>query len=191
MGLEIGLKKYCRKIATYRQTQSNAQPEKNGQTALPKFGEAAADVPPLLKRRASMPPLRQPPLLLSPIAGEMAASVSSLPPWEKSDAADFRSGSSPPRSGVWKLTTAKKASRGHDDEQPSPHHCGFRRRRTSSPRPPQPTRHQHNLPADHPGRCSGARARGALTRSRFRPKVRNRDFAAGGRWALRQHPAAP
>ena len=65
------------------------------------------------------------------------------------------------------------------------HHRRFRRRRflrrrTSSPRPPQPTRHQRNLPADHPGSCGGARSRGLLTRSPFPGELRNRDFAAGG-----------
>ena len=82
--------------------------------------------------------------------------------------------------------------------QPSaicPHRRGFRRRRflcrrTSSPRPPQPTRHQRNLPADHPGSCGGAWSRGLLTRSPFPGEVRNRDFAAGGRRALPQHQAA-
>ena len=81
------------------------------------------------------------------------------------------------------------------DVQPPPicpHRRGFRRRwflrrRTSSPRPPQPTRHQRNLPADHPGSCGTAWSRGLLTRSPFPGEVRNRDFAAGGRRALPQH----
>ena len=79
------------------------------------------------------------------------------------------------------------------DVQPPPicpHRRGFRRRRTSSPRPPQPTRYQHNLPADHPGSCGAAWSRGLLTRSPFPGEVRNRDFAAGGRRALPQHLAA-
>ena len=59
----------------------------------------------------------------------------------------------------------------------------FRCRRTSSPRPPQPTGHQHNLPTDHPGSCGGARSRGLLTQSPFPGELRNRDFAAGGRRA--------
>ena len=76
-----------------------------------------------------------------------------------------------------------------------PHRRGFRRRRflcrrTSSPRPPQPTRHQRNLPADHPGSCGGAWSRGLLTRSPFPEEVRNCDFADGGRRALPQHLAA-
>ena len=76
-----------------------------------------------------------------------------------------------------------------------PHCRGFRRRwflhrRTLSPHPPQPTRHQRNLPADHPGSCGGAWSWGLLTRSPFPGEVRNRDFAAGGRRALPQHLAA-
>ena len=60
----------------------------------------------------------------------------------------------------------------------------FRHRRVPSPpRPHQPTRHQHNLPADHPGSCGGAWPRGLLTRSPFPGELRNRDFAAGGRRA--------
>ena len=76
-----------------------------------------------------------------------------------------------------------------------PHRRGFRRRRflrrrTSSPRPPQHTRQQRNLPADHPRSCGGALSRGLVTRSPFPGEVRNRDFAAKGRRALPQHLAA-
>ena len=93
--------------------------------------------------------------------------------------------------GVLHLAPGRAQCNGDGPILVTAHRSGFRCRRTSSPRPPQPTGHQRNLLADHPGRCSGARARGSLTRSRFRPEVQNRDFAAGGRRALRQHPVAP
>ena len=89
MGLEMGLKKIAEKsppIANH--LLSNANSEKNGQTRCQKSARRPLMSPPL-KRRASMAPLRQRPLLLSSIARESAASVSSLPPWEETDAADF------------------------------------------------------------------------------------------------------
>ena len=72
----------------------------------------------------------------------------------------------------------------HSTESATFRYCrGFHRRRTSPPCPPQPTRHQHSLPADHLGSCGGVRSRGLLTRSPFPGELRNRDFAAGGRRA--------